>query len=170
VFRLITGVSRLVWLADEALLSPRLTPVRALCVGCRRRSAGGGGGTATGGSRGTSAPSPAPRSTSSRPSTSASTPRCVRRPAGSRSASHSHRNHPARFSYQIGGCFAARGSRKCLTPVSGCHCLGGGPQDCRESQFRAYWFSRNDKIIDRLLADRSSVICLQVRPIERLFN
>jgi hypothetical protein len=43
-------------------------------------------------------------------------------------------------------------------------------QDCRESQFRAYWFSRNDKIIDRLLADRSSVICLQVRPIERLFN
>jgi hypothetical protein len=46
--------------------------------------------------------------------------------------------------------------------------LGG--QDCRESQFRAYWFSRNDKIIDRLLADRSSVICLQVRPIERLFN
>ncbi|CAN6288421.1 unnamed protein product [Urochloa humidicola] len=34
-------------------------------------------------------------------------------------------------------------------------------ENCRESQYRAYWFSRNEKIIDRLLADRSSIICLQ---------
>lgn len=31
----------------------------------------------------------------------------------------------------------------------------------RESQNRANWFSRNEKIIDRLLGDRSSIICLQ---------
>ncbi|XP_062205748.1 uncharacterized calcium-binding protein At1g02270-like [Phragmites australis] len=34
-------------------------------------------------------------------------------------------------------------------------------ENCRESQYRAYWFSRNEKIIDRLLADCSSIICLQ---------
>ncbi|XP_074556546.1 putative calcium-binding protein At1g02270 [Curcuma longa] len=34
-------------------------------------------------------------------------------------------------------------------------------QSCRESQHRAYWSSRNEKIIDRLLCDRSSIICLQ---------
>ncbi|RCV43215.1 hypothetical protein SETIT_9G277200v2 [Setaria italica] len=34
-------------------------------------------------------------------------------------------------------------------------------ENCRESQYRAYWFSRNEKIIDRLLADSSSIICLQ---------
>ncbi|XP_020243968.1 uncharacterized calcium-binding protein At1g02270-like isoform X2 [Asparagus officinalis] len=34
-------------------------------------------------------------------------------------------------------------------------------QSCRESQYRAYWFSRNQSIIDRLLDDRSSIICLQ---------
>jgi mRNA deadenylase 3'-5' endonuclease subunit Ccr4 len=34
-------------------------------------------------------------------------------------------------------------------------------ENCRESQNRANWFSRNEKIIDRLLADRSSIICLQ---------
>lgn len=34
-------------------------------------------------------------------------------------------------------------------------------ENCRESQYRAYWFSRNEKIIDRLLADHSSIICLQ---------
>ncbi|WOL07105.1 hypothetical protein Cni_G15842 [Canna indica] len=34
-------------------------------------------------------------------------------------------------------------------------------QSCRESQYRAYWLSRNESIIDRLLGDRSSVICLQ---------
>ncbi|OAY74679.1 uncharacterized calcium-binding protein At1g02270 isoform X2 [Ananas comosus] len=34
-------------------------------------------------------------------------------------------------------------------------------QSCRESQHRAYWLSRNQSIIDRLLADRSSIICLQ---------
>ncbi|XP_042431776.1 uncharacterized calcium-binding protein At1g02270-like isoform X1 [Zingiber officinale] len=34
-------------------------------------------------------------------------------------------------------------------------------QSCRESQYRAYWSSRNEKIIDRLLGDRSSIICLQ---------
>ncbi|RZR96838.1 hypothetical protein BHM03_00025914 [Ensete ventricosum] len=32
---------------------------------------------------------------------------------------------------------------------------------CRESQYRAYWLSRNERIIERLLGDRSSIICLQ---------
>ncbi|KAK8963421.1 hypothetical protein KSP40_PGU005114 [Platanthera guangdongensis] len=31
----------------------------------------------------------------------------------------------------------------------------------RESQCRAYWLSRNQRIIDRLLVERSSIICLQ---------
>lgn len=34
-------------------------------------------------------------------------------------------------------------------------------QSCRESQYRAYWLTRNHSIIDRLLVDRSSIICLQ---------
>ncbi|XP_042469260.1 uncharacterized calcium-binding protein At1g02270-like isoform X1 [Zingiber officinale] len=34
-------------------------------------------------------------------------------------------------------------------------------QGCRESQYRSYWLSRNESIIDRLLGDRSSIICLQ---------
>ncbi|WOL00157.1 hypothetical protein Cni_G08870 [Canna indica] len=34
-------------------------------------------------------------------------------------------------------------------------------QSCRESQHKAYWLSRNERIINRLLDDRSSVICLQ---------
>ncbi|XP_074588235.1 putative calcium-binding protein At1g02270 isoform X2 [Curcuma longa] len=34
-------------------------------------------------------------------------------------------------------------------------------QSCRESQHRGYWLSRNERIIDRLLGDRSSIICLQ---------
>ncbi|XP_072958107.1 uncharacterized calcium-binding protein At1g02270-like isoform X3 [Typha angustifolia] len=34
-------------------------------------------------------------------------------------------------------------------------------QSRRESQYRAYWLSRNQSIIDRLLADLSSIICLQ---------
>ncbi|URE04440.1 calcium-binding protein [Musa troglodytarum] len=34
-------------------------------------------------------------------------------------------------------------------------------QSCRESQYRAYWLSRNKSIIGRLLGDRSSIICLQ---------
>ncbi|KAJ3706154.1 hypothetical protein LUZ61_009859 [Rhynchospora tenuis] len=34
-------------------------------------------------------------------------------------------------------------------------------QGCRESQYKAYWLSRNQKIIDRLLEDCSSIICLQ---------
>ncbi|WOL09962.1 hypothetical protein Cni_G18716 [Canna indica] len=34
-------------------------------------------------------------------------------------------------------------------------------QSCRESQYRGYWLSRNGRIIDRLLGDRSSIICLQ---------
>ncbi|CAD5175950.1 unnamed protein product [Musa acuminata subsp. malaccensis] len=38
-------------------------------------------------------------------------------------------------------------------------------QSCRESQYRAYWQSRNQSIIDRLLGDRSSVICLQARSL-----
>ncbi|KAJ8467788.1 hypothetical protein OPV22_030340 [Ensete ventricosum] len=39
--------------------------------------------------------------------------------------------------------------------------LSEGDQSCRESQYRAYWLSRNERIIDRLLGDRSSIICLQ---------
>ncbi|XP_009401734.2 uncharacterized calcium-binding protein At1g02270 isoform X2 [Musa acuminata AAA Group] len=34
-------------------------------------------------------------------------------------------------------------------------------QSCRESQYRAYWLTRNKRIIDKLLGDRSSIICLQ---------
>ncbi|KAL0913156.1 hypothetical protein M5K25_016594 [Dendrobium thyrsiflorum] len=34
-------------------------------------------------------------------------------------------------------------------------------QSCRESQYRAYWLNRNQSIIDRLLEERSSIICLQ---------
>ncbi|KAK1261468.1 hypothetical protein QJS04_geneDACA001007 [Acorus gramineus] len=35
-------------------------------------------------------------------------------------------------------------------------------QSCRESENRAYWLSRNQSILDRLLYERSSIICLQV--------
>ncbi|KAF0926421.1 hypothetical protein E2562_024143 [Oryza meyeriana var. granulata] len=34
-------------------------------------------------------------------------------------------------------------------------------ENCRESQYKAYWFSRNEKIIDCLLANCSSIIYLQ---------
>ncbi|KAG1362429.1 putative calcium-binding protein [Cocos nucifera] len=34
-------------------------------------------------------------------------------------------------------------------------------QSRRESQYRAYWHSRNESIIDRLLGEMSSIICLQ---------
>ncbi|MQL92667.1 hypothetical protein Taro_025294, partial [Colocasia esculenta] len=34
-------------------------------------------------------------------------------------------------------------------------------QSCRESQYRADWLSRNQSILDRLLDERSSIICLQ---------
>lgn len=34
-------------------------------------------------------------------------------------------------------------------------------QSCRESEYKAYWLSRNQSILDRLLYDRSSIICLQ---------
>lgn len=34
-------------------------------------------------------------------------------------------------------------------------------QSCRESENRAYWLSRNQNILDRLLYERSSIICLQ---------
>nr|ABR16038.1 unknown [Picea sitchensis] len=34
-------------------------------------------------------------------------------------------------------------------------------EDSRESQFRDYWVSRNESILDMLLLERSSVICLQ---------
>ncbi|EHA8592573.1 putative calcium-binding protein [Cocos nucifera] len=34
-------------------------------------------------------------------------------------------------------------------------------QSCRESQYRGYWLSRNQGIIDRLLGEMSSIICLQ---------
>ncbi|GLU12116.1 hypothetical protein SLE2022_288220 [Rubroshorea leprosula] len=37
------------------------------------------------------------------------------------------------------------------------------PQDesCRESDYKAYWLSRNHRILDSLLHERSSIICLQ---------
>ncbi|KAL4187090.1 hypothetical protein AMTRI_Chr09g37410 [Amborella trichopoda] len=34
-------------------------------------------------------------------------------------------------------------------------------QSCRESEFREYWLSRNQSILDRLLVEKSSIICLQ---------
>ncbi|XP_021897214.1 uncharacterized calcium-binding protein At1g02270-like [Carica papaya] len=34
-------------------------------------------------------------------------------------------------------------------------------QNTRESDFRAFWFSRNQRILDWLLYERSSIICLQ---------
>ncbi|KAF9603620.1 hypothetical protein IFM89_037133 [Coptis chinensis] len=34
-------------------------------------------------------------------------------------------------------------------------------QSCRESEYKVYWLSRNQSILDRLLYDRSSIICLQ---------
>lgn len=33
---------------------------------------------------------------------------------------------------------------------------------CRESDCRAYWLGRNHRILDWLLDERSSIICLQV--------
>lgn len=41
--------------------------------------------------------------------------------------------------------------------------------DCRESDHRAYWLARNHMILDCLLAERSSIICLQVCVLH-LFN
>lgn len=40
----------------------------------------------------------------------------------------------------------------------------GWKQDpsCRESDYRAYWLARNHRILDLLLQERSSIICLQV--------
>ncbi|KAI3756984.1 hypothetical protein L6452_04517 [Arctium lappa] len=32
---------------------------------------------------------------------------------------------------------------------------------CKESDFRAYWLNRNERILDLLLCERSSIICLQ---------
>ncbi|XVF12782.1 hypothetical protein REPUB_Repub08aG0149300 [Reevesia pubescens] len=34
-------------------------------------------------------------------------------------------------------------------------------QNSRESDYRAYWFARNQRILDSLLYERSSIICLQ---------
>ncbi|XWS48672.1 hypothetical protein CRYUN_Cryun13aG0096200 [Craigia yunnanensis] len=34
-------------------------------------------------------------------------------------------------------------------------------QNCRESDYRAYWLARNQRILDSLLHERSSIICLQ---------
>ncbi|KAJ8632488.1 hypothetical protein MRB53_025824 [Persea americana] len=39
--------------------------------------------------------------------------------------------------------------------------LDNEDQSCRESDCREYWFSRNERILDRLLFDGSSIICLQ---------
>lgn len=33
---------------------------------------------------------------------------------------------------------------------------------CRESDYRAYWLARNHRILDWLLNEKSSIICLQV--------
>lgn len=33
---------------------------------------------------------------------------------------------------------------------------------CRESEIRAYWLNRNEGILDLLLCEKSSIICLQV--------
>lgn len=35
-------------------------------------------------------------------------------------------------------------------------------QNSRESDYRAYWLVRNQRILDSLLRERSSIICLQV--------
>lgn len=40
--------------------------------------------------------------------------------------------------------------------------MGWQNQNSRESENRAYWLSRNQNILDRLMAERSSIICLQV--------
>jgi mRNA deadenylase 3'-5' endonuclease subunit Ccr4 len=42
-------------------------------------------------------------------------------------------------------------------------------QDSRESDYRAYWLVRNQKILDSLLRERSSIICLQVPPSPSLY-
>ncbi|KAJ7514398.1 hypothetical protein O6H91_23G042600 [Diphasiastrum complanatum] len=34
-------------------------------------------------------------------------------------------------------------------------------EDCRESQFREFWLSRNERILEMLLSKNSSIICLQ---------
>ncbi|GMH09083.1 hypothetical protein Nepgr_010923 [Nepenthes gracilis] len=39
--------------------------------------------------------------------------------------------------------------------------LGKKDQSCRESDYRAYWLTRNQRILDWLLCERSSIICLQ---------
>ncbi|KAK9204730.1 hypothetical protein WN943_014994 [Citrus x changshan-huyou] len=39
--------------------------------------------------------------------------------------------------------------------------LSNEDQNCRESDCRAYWFGRNQRILDWLLYERSSIICLQ---------
>ncbi|CAL9204183.1 unnamed protein product [Musa hybrid cultivar] len=65
------------------------------------------------------------------------------------------------------GCGSMVGSERCvscttfniLAPIY--KRLSEEDQSCRESQYRAYWLSRNERIIERLLGDRSSVICLQ---------
>ena len=40
-------------------------------------------------------------------------------------------------------------------------CLKQDPS-CRESDYRAYWLARNRSILDSLIYERSSIICLQV--------
>lgn len=35
-------------------------------------------------------------------------------------------------------------------------------ESCRESEYRACWLARNQRILDWLLYERSSIICLQV--------
>ncbi|CAK9187897.1 unnamed protein product [Ilex paraguariensis] len=39
--------------------------------------------------------------------------------------------------------------------------LNNKDQSCRESDYRVYWLNRNQRILDWLLNERSSIICLQ---------
>ncbi|XP_074576566.1 putative calcium-binding protein At1g02270 [Curcuma longa] len=65
------------------------------------------------------------------------------------------------------GCGSVAASERCvscttfniLAPIY--KRLSQEDQSCRESQYKAYWLNRNEKIIDQLLVDRSSIICLQ---------
>ncbi|KAK8945435.1 hypothetical protein KSP40_PGU014300 [Platanthera guangdongensis] len=57
------------------------------------------------------------------------------------------------------GCFSCT-TFNILAPIY--NRLDKEDQSCRESQFKAYWLSRNESIIGQLLEERSSIICLQV--------
>ncbi|XP_028067173.1 uncharacterized calcium-binding protein At1g02270-like [Camellia sinensis] len=67
-------------------------------------------------------------------------------------------------SYAIASSIADPSSISCTTfnilaPIY--NRLDKDDQSCRESDFRAYWLNRNQRILDWLLCERSSIICLQ---------